>query len=313
MNSTAKITSEWSKVLSRLRLPIIAAPMFLISGPRLVVAACRAGIVGAFPTQYARTSEDLRTWLEEIQSGLASEGGGNHAPYAATIIVHPTNPRVDADVDLMCEFKVPIVIGSVGNAGRIVDRIHSYGGIVLTDIAKVSHARKAVESGVDGLILLCAGAGGHTGSLNPFGFVQAVRSFYAGPIGLAGSIGNGRAIRAAQALGADFAYMGTRFIAARESDACADYRTMIAEADADQVILTSSITGIPANWLAGSLKRLGYDDHQGTLPGDFDVGVHIKAWRDLWGAGHGVGTTSKVESVEEIVATLEGEYKNAGC
>ena len=312
MNSVTNSSSRWSEIVAGLRLPVIVAPMFLVSGPRLVVAAARSGLLGAFPTAYARSSEDLERWLDEIGRGIAETPAGARkpAPYAANLIVHPTNPRVDSDLDLICRYKVPVVVASVGNPARIVERVHDYGGVVLTDIARISHVEKAVASGVDGLILLCGGAGGHTGWINPFAFVTAVRERYDGPVILAGGISNGRGLHAAQALGADMAYMGTRFIATHESDAKDEYRQMVVDSSIDDVILTPAVTGLPANFLRGSLERLGYTDWHKPPPGDFNAQGNLKAWRDIWGAGHGVQSTHEVSSVEDIVAQLEAEYRS---
>jgi nitronate monooxygenase len=285
--------------------------MFLVSGPRLVIAAARSGLIGAFPTAYARTTRDLDHWLSEIQQELTegSPGGRKPAPYAANLIVHPTNPRVDADLDLVCRYRVPVVIASVGNPARIVERVHDYGGVVLTDIACIRHVEKALASGVDGLILLCGGAGGHTGWINPFAFVPAVREMYDGPVILAGSISTGRGIHAARALGADMAYIGTRFIATRESDASPGYRQMVVESTADDIVLTPAVSGLPANWLRGSLDRLGYRDVASHPIEQFSAESNLKAWRDVWGAGHGVGASRHVNSVEDVVAELEAEYR----
>ncbi|MFA5630605.1 MAG: nitronate monooxygenase [Porticoccaceae bacterium] len=306
----AEITSRFSQTMNELRLPAIVAPMFLVSGPRLVLAAAHAGVIGSFPTAYARTPEDLERWFLEIERGLVETPPGirKPAPYAANLIVHPTNPRVDADLDLICHHKVPIVIASVGNPARIVERVHDYGGVVLTDISRISHVEKALASGVDGLILLCGGAGGHTGWINPFAFVPAVRELYDGPVILAGSISSGRGIHAAQALGADMAYIGTRFIATYESDATDEYRQMIVDSTTDDIILTSAVSGLPANWLRGSLERLGYTDWNNPPPGSFSAESNFKAWRDIWGAGHGVGEVRTIAKVEDIVAELEAEY-----
>jgi nitronate monooxygenase len=302
---------RWQEIVDGLRLPVIVAPMFLVSGTRLVLASCRAGLIGSFPTAYARTPEDLQRWLAEIERGLdaARRSGEVPAPYAANLIVHPTNPRVDADLDLICAHRVPVVIASVGNPAKIVERVHDYGGVVLTDIARVSHAEKAIASGVDGLILLCAGAGGHTGWINPFAFVPAVREKFDGSIILAGSISDGRGIHAARALGADMAYVGTRFIATPESDATDEYRAMVIESVTDDIILSPAVSGLPANWLRGSLERLGYTDWKNAPPGKFSAESNFKAWRDIWGAGHGVGATRKIASTPEIVAELEADYR----
>lgn len=301
---------HWMKIVSGLRLPIIVAPMFLVSGPRLVTEACRQGLIGSFPAAYPRTSEDLRRWLQEIERGLENLPDGT-APYAVNLIVHATNPRLEADLDLICEHKVPIVIASMGNPERIVERVHAYGGIVLTDVARINHARRAIECGVDGLILLCGGAGGHTGWINPFAFVPAVRRFYDGPVILAGAISDGVALHAAKALGADLTYVGTRFIAVTESDASPQYREMVVASNADDIVLSSAVSGLPANWLKASLEGAGYTDFTAAKPVSFDFGENVKAWRDIWGAGHGVGAIKAVATVADVVAELEWEYRGA--
>ncbi|MET0656558.1 MAG: nitronate monooxygenase, partial [Steroidobacteraceae bacterium] len=295
------------KIIAELRLPAIAAPMFLVSGARLVVAACRAGIIGAFPTAYARTTQMLDDWLRTITTELANDAisGRPCAPWAANLIVHPTNSRVDADLDLLVKYRAPLVVASVGNPARIVERVHGYGGVVLSDIATLAHARKAADSGVDGLILLCGGAGGHTGALNPFAFVPAVRQFFDKPIILAGSISNGSSIRAALALGADLAYIGTRLIATLESDASDAYRDLVVASCADDIVLTSEVSGLPANWLRGSLDRLGLAGIQQQRSSSFSADANFKAWRDVWAAGHGVGATTHISAVADVVAELE--------
>jgi nitronate monooxygenase len=301
---------RWNEMVSGLRLPIVVAPMFLVSGPRLVVASGRHGLIGSFPTAYPRTLEELERWFQEIERGLAQQPATS-VPYAANLIVHPTNERMGAELDLICRYKVPIVIASVGNPARIVERVHEYGGVVLTDVARLDHARKAVDRGVDGLILLCAGAGGHTGWINPFAFVRAVRAFYDGPVILAGGIADGTSLHAAKVLGADLAYIGTRFIAAMESDAKPEYRQMIVDSNADDIVLTAAVSGLPANWLKKSLELRGYTDLDKTLAGSFSFSEKLKAWRDVWGAGHGVGSTPSTATVGEIVCQLEREYLQA--
>lgn len=311
MNSNS--SRRWSEIVADLRIPAIVAPMFLVSGPRLVIAACRAGVIGSFPTAYARTVEDLERWLQEINAALAAEANdGKVAPFAANLIVHPTNPRVDADLDLICRYRVPIVIASVGNPARIVERVHAYGGVVLTDVARVSHVAKAAASGVDGIILLCGGAGGHTGWINPFAFLPDARKVYPGPLILAGSISDGRAMRAAELLGAQLSYIGTRFIATAESDAKDEYRQMVLDSVADDIVLSDAVSGLPANWLRGSLRRLGYADDAKAPPGPFSAGDNFKAWRDIWAAGHGVGASTRVQTVAEVVDQLAGEYQSHG-
>jgi nitronate monooxygenase len=252
----------------------------------------------------------LDRWFEEIELGLAQQPAGS-APYAANLIVHPTNERMDAELDLICKHKVPIVIASVGNPARIVARVHDYGGVVLTDVARIDHARKAVDRGVDGLILLCAGAGGHTGWINPFSFLRAVRAFYDGPVILAGGIADGTSLHAARVLGADLAYMGTRFIATAESDAKPEYQQMIVDSTADDIVLTAAVSGLPANWLKKSLELRGYTDPNQTASGGFSFSEKLKAWKDVWGAGHGVGSTLSTATIQDIVLQLEGEYLQA--
>jgi nitronate monooxygenase len=302
--------NNFGEMIRGLRLPIVVAPMFLVSGPRLVVAACRHGLIGSFPTAYPRTLEELERWFQEIERGLVQLPAAS-APYAANLIVHPTNERMDSELDLICRHQVPIVIASVGNPARIVARVHDYGGVVLTDVARIDHARKAVDRGVDGLILLCAGAGGHTGWINPFAFVRAVRAFYDGPVILAGGIADGTSLHAAKVMGADLAYIGTRFIATAESDAKPDYQQMIIESTADDVVLTAAVSGLPANWLKRSLELTGYTDLNQAASGAFSFSEKLKAWRDVWGAGHGVGSTLSSATVEQIVLQLEREYRQA--
>jgi len=289
-----------------LAVPVIAAPMFLVSGPELMIACRRAGVIGSFPTVNARTPAILDAWLAQI----VAAGG---VQFAANLIVHQSNGRFAEDFDVVCRHRVPVAIASVGNPARVVDGVHAYGGIVLADVASLKHARRAAESGVDGLILLCAGAGGNTGWLNPFAFVAAVREFFDGPVVLAGGITEGRQIRAAEVLGADLAYIGTRFIAAPETMAADAYREMLVAANADDVVLTDAVTGIPANLLRPSLERVGFDieKERGKAAGGFNLLKEestMRAWRDIWSAGHGVGATKKIESVAEIVAALKAGY-----
>jgi nitronate monooxygenase len=300
-----------SEIFGDLRLPVVVAPMFLVSGQKLVIASCRQGLIGSFPVAYPRTIEELRSWFEEIEMALMKSGPGT-APYAANLIVHQSNERMDAELDLICEFKVPIVIASVGNPRPIVERVHAYGGIVWTDVGSLAHARKAADRGVDGLILLAAGAGGHTGWINPFAFVRSVREFYDGPVMLAGAIADGTGIYAARVLGATLAFMGTRFISADESDAQIASKEMVVRSEADDIVLTSAVSGLPGNWMKESLELSGYTDLQ-TIPrpGPFNFTEKKKAWKDVWGAGHGAGTTKTVSTVAEIVAELEREYREA--
>lgn len=292
---------------SKLTVPVIAGPMFLISGPELVIACSRAGVVGSFPTLNARTTAILDEWLARMTAETAGT-----APFAANLIVHHTNTRVEEDLDLLASHRVPLVISSVGNPSGVVAKVHAYGGVVLADVASIKHARRAAEAGVDGLILLCAGSGGNTGWLNPFAFVGAVREFFDGPVVLAGALTRGRFIHAAEQIGADLAYIGTSFIATHESMANDQYRDMLLASGADDVILTDEVTGIPANMLRQSLERAGFK--AGNKPDGFDLIKEIetlKAWRDIWSAGHGVGDVTAIESVGELVGRLKRDYDAA--
>ncbi len=294
----------------RLSLPLVAAPMFLISGPDLVLAACRNGIIGSFPTPNARTVADLDQWLDRITGGLSEKD----APWAANVVVHRSNSRLDEDLDLVTRYKAPLVITALGSPRAIVERVHDYGGLVFADVNSVPFACKAVEAGVDGLVLVAAGAGGHTGNMTGFSFVPAVRQFFDGPIILGGGITDGAGIRAAEVLGADFAYMGTRFIACDESLAAPEYRDMLVNSTVDDLILTRAITGVAANWLKPSIARAGYDlDAMERDPDiDFtDPQSGAKRWAQVWSAGHGVGLIDRTEPVASLVARLKAEYEEA--
>ncbi|WP_370154099.1 NAD(P)H-dependent flavin oxidoreductase [Ferrovibrio sp.] len=296
-----------ARFMSRLQLPVIAGPMFLISGPDLVIGCCNAGVVGSFPSLNARTTVLLDEWLTRI---AAETSGPNAAPYAVNMIVHPSNTRLEEDMMLVEKHKAPLVIASVGSPANIVARVHAYGGLVFSDVASLKHARRAAEVGVDGLILLCAGSGGNTGWLNPFAFVGAVREFFDGPIVLAGAISRGQYIHVAQEMGADMAYIGTSFIVTRESMANDKYRDMLLDANADDIILTAEITGIPANMLRQSLESAGLKTgkkHEGGFSLLREVEM-LKAWRDIWSAGHGVGDVRAIESVADLVRRLQADY-----
>ena len=296
----------------KLKLPLIAAPMFLVSGPDLVVAACQEGIVGSFPTPNARTPAILDEWLDDITSRMADVSDAG--PLAANLVVHPSNDRLEDDLALVAKYKVPLVITALGSPRKIVDRVHAYGGAVFADVNSVRFARKAAEAGVDGLVLVAAGAGGHTGNMTGFSFVPAVREFFDGTIVLGGGIGDGRAIRAAEVLGADLAYMGTRFIATNESLAHTDYRQMLVDSTVDDLILTNAVTGVHANWLRQSLISAGMDPN--ALEKDPDVDFAdpqsgMKRWANTWSAGHGVGVIDRVESVKSLVNRLKQEHQTA--
>ncbi len=304
-------------VRERLALPVVAAPMFLVSGPEIVIAACKAGVIGGFPSLNARSLEILDDWLQTITEALAptdaATDGGVPAPFAVNLIVHKTNLRADQDLELIKKYKAPIVITSVGHPGDIAEHVHGYGGIVFHDVINLRHARKAMEAGVDGIILVCAGAGGHAGVLNPFTFVPQVREFFDGTILLAGGISNGRAVRGAEVLGADLAYMGTRFIATKESMAEDAYKEMIVEAEAKDIVYTDKVSGINANFMIESLRRAGMAPGEQSQTPEIEIGDdEFKAWKQIWSAGQGVGEILDVPRVQELVARLKKEYDEAG-
>lgn len=298
-----------ARLRQRVKLPVIAGPMFLVSGPDLVIGCSKAGVVGSFPTLNARTVDVLDEWLARMTHELATPDA---APYAANLIVHPTNNRLKEDLALVVKHRAPVVIASVGNPGSVIAEVKAYGGLVLSDVASLKHARRAAEAGVDGLILLTGGAGGNTGWLNPFAFLTAVRGFFDGPVILAGAISNGRLIHVAEELGADFAYIGTNFIATKESLANDHYRQMLIDSTADDIVLTAEVTGIPANMLRKSLEGSGFKPaakHDGfNLLKEIET---LKAWRDIWSAGHGVGDIRNVESVHNLVARMSRDYRSA--
>lgn len=296
-------------IRARLRLPVIAAPMFLVSGPDLVIAACRAGVIGSFPTANCRTTDELERWFARI----VEETGEGAAPYAANLIVHRSNSRRDADLALVCRYRPELVITSVGSPAPVIDAIHDYGGSVLADVASMTHAEKALEAGADGLILLTAGAGGQTGWANPFAFVRGVRAMFDGPVVLAGGVADAQAVRAAEVLGCDLAYMGTRFIATAESMADQRYKQMIAEARLDDIKLTRAITGLETNMLIPSLVAAGLDPdnlpERGMVSIDKDINPdRPRRWKDVWSAGHSAQQVDDVPTVADLVERLAGDY-----
>lgn len=297
-----------ARLRDRLALPVIAAPMFIVSNPDLVIAQCRGGIVGSFPALNARPQEALDEWLTKIRAGVGD------APFAVNQIIHQSNLRLDQDLDVCLRHQVPIIITSLRAPGDVVKRVHEYGGLVLHDVISVRHAEKALAEGVDGLILVCAGAGGHAGTLSPFALVSEVRKFFTGPLALAGAIGNGRGILAARALGADFAYMGTRFIATCEANASQAYKDAIVAGNAADVVYTPYFTGVAGNYLKPSIVAAGLDPD--NLPArdksamDFGSGA-AKAWRDIWGVGQGIGAIDDVPSTLELIERLKAEYAAA--
>lgn len=304
-------------IKSRLALPVIAAPMFLVSGPELVIAASKAGVVGAFPTLNARPLEELEHWMARITRELSAfaTDGGRPAPWAANLIVHRSNARAADDLALVLKYRPEIVITALGSPSSVIEAVHGYGGLVFADVNSVAYARKAAATGVDGLVLVAAGAGGHTGPVTPFSFVPAVREFFHGAIVLGGGIVDGRGVRAAEILGADFAYIGTRFIATHESLASAAYKQMLIDANEEDIILTAHFTGVPAHYLRPSVVRAGLDPAALGVRAEkrFDSRIaggeaEIKAWRDIWSAGQGVRAIKSVLGVADLVAELKVQY-----
>lgn len=298
----------------RLSLPVIGAPMFIVSGPDLVIAQCKAGVVGSFPALNARPAEALDAWLTRIETELSAYAAENSerpvAPYAVNQIVHASNARLADDMATCARRRVPIVITSLRPPNEVVKAAHDWGGLVFHDVISVRHAEKAIEAGVDGLILVCAGAGGHAGQLNPFALVQEVRAFYDGPIILSGAIATGRAVLAAQAMGADLAYVGTRFIATAEANADYRYKQMLVESAASDIVYSSLFTGVLGNYLRPSIAAAGLDPD--ALPeadkSKMDFGAAAKAWRDIWGAGQGLGAIADAPPVAELVAEMTRDY-----
>jgi nitronate monooxygenase len=310
--------SQKATFINNLSLPAIAAPMFLISGPKLVIECCKNGIVGTFPALNQRTSEGFEEWLIEIKNELANweqETGKKAAPFGVNLIVHPTNPRLEADVKLCMKHKVPLVITSLGAVSMVIDAIHSYGGLVFHDVIKKRHAEKAAGAGVDGLILVAAGAGGHAGTINPMSLVAEVKKFFDKTVVLSGCISTGRDIASAMQMGADVAYIGTRFINADESKAPEEYKQMIIEAGASDVTYTAAISGVHANFLAASLKAAGLTEEDLKKDTKIDFGKELdteaKAWKTIWSAGQGVTTIEKTMPVAELVEELKTEFKSA--
>jgi nitronate monooxygenase len=305
----------------RLRIPLIGAPMFLVSHPGLVIEQCKAGIVGAFPALNARPQEALDDWLRQMKDALA-EFTSEHpdepvAPYAVNQIVHHSNPRLLKDLETCVKHEVPIIITSLRPPGDVVDAVHSYGGLVFHDVISVRHARKAIDQGVDGVIAVCAGAGGHAGPLSPFALVKEIRREFDGAVILSGAMSSGADILAAQAMGADLAYIGTRFIATEEANAQQGYKDMIVDCDAADIVYTSLFSGVLGNYLKPSVAQAGYDPE--NLPDgdkaamDFSKTEKIdaKAWRDIWSAGQGVGGIRDILPTRDLVLRMEQEYNDA--
>jgi nitronate monooxygenase len=305
----------------RLRLPIIASPLFIVSGPDLVIAQCKAGIVGSFPSLNARPLSQLDEWLARITEELAAWDKAHpeapSAPFAVNQIVHKTNNRLEADVELCGKYKAPLVITSLGARIDVNDAVHAWGGLVMHDVINSAFARKAVEKGADGLIPVASGAGGHAGRLSPFALIQELREWFEGPIALSGAIANGAAVLAAQAMGADLAYMGSAFIATTEANAVEGYKQMIVESGAEDIVYSNLFTGVHGNYLRPSIVNAGLDPD--NLPQadpskmNFASGGNqdAKAWRDIWGCGQGIGAVKAVESVADRVDRLAAEYEAA--
>ncbi|WP_291864837.1 nitronate monooxygenase [Bradyrhizobium sp.] len=318
-------TDPLARFRGRLRLPLIAAPMFLVSGVDLVTAACRNGVIGSFPTVNCRSPEQLDDWLGEIEQRLqrqSDESGKPAAPICPNLIVHRSNARLEADLQVLLRHTPEIVITSVGSPAPVLAALHDAGALVFADVASLRHAERAVASGADGLVLLTAGAGGQTGWLNPFVFVRAVRAFFDGPIVLAGGIGDGHALRAAQALGCDLAYMGTKFIATTESMADPRYKAMLVASSADDILLTTAFTGLQTNMLRPSIAAAGLDPDDLPRRGAIDIGKDIDIgardnrparWRDIWSAGHSTSGVTGVLSVDDLVARTMAEYRAAAA
>ena len=304
----------------RLLLPLVAAPMFLASGPELVLACCRAGIVGSFPAKNRRTLDGLDEWLTVIGEGIASPGRRAPAPFAVNLIVHRSNDVVEGELDLCVRHQVPIVITSLGAVSELVDRVHAYGGLVFHDVINLRHAGKAIDAGVDGLIAVAAGAGGHTGRASPFALVNEIRQVFDGTLLLSGAMATGVDIAAAQMMGADLAYLGTRFIGTRECRAQDGYKEMIVESSLSDIVETDRVSGVNASFLAPSLAEAGLHTDGVSVP-DVEIASELadaldeqgekRAWRDIWSAGQGVGSIKDLPGVDELVSRLEAEYYDA--
>ncbi|MEI7932977.1 MAG: nitronate monooxygenase family protein [Alphaproteobacteria bacterium] len=305
----------------RLRIPVIASPLFIISNPDLVIAQCKAGIVGSFPALNARPVSQLDEWLAQITEELAAWDRQNpdrpSAPFAINQIVHKTNNRLEQDVALAAKYKVPLTITSLGAREDVNQAMHAHGGIVLHDVINSRFARKAIEKGADGLIPVAAGAGGHAGGLSPFALIQELREWFDGPLALSGAIANGRAILAAQAMGADLAYIGSAFIATREANALQAYKEMIVASSGDDIVYSNLFTGVHGNYLRPSIERAGLDpDHLPQAdPSKMNFGsggnTEVKAWKDIWGCGQGIGAIKTIQSAGELVDQLAREYEAA--
>jgi nitronate monooxygenase len=299
-----------------LALPLIVAPMFLVSGIDLVAAACRSGAIGAFPSVNARTPDILDQWLQDLTTRLREAKGAGHtpAPWAVNLVVHSTNKRLAPDLELCVKYRAPLIITALGGPRAVIDTVHAYGGLVFADVNSPAFARKAADAGVDGLVLVCSGAGGHTGQMTAPAFVASVRSFFDGIIVVAGGLTSGGHLRAAQAMGADLGYMGTSFIATEESLAQVPYKQMVVDSGFRDIICTNAITGAFANKLRPSLVAAGLDPDNLKPRGKFDLTTaddDVKAWRDLWSAGHGVGQVVAIRKTAQAIADIARDYDRA--
>ena len=309
-----------TSITSQTTLPVIAAPMFLVSGVDLVLAACKSGVIGSYPVLNERTSEGAEEWMKQITSGLnAAREADPHAriaPWSVNLITHRTNPRLQADLDLVVKYKCPLVITSLGSPSPAVEAVHSYGGLVVSDVITPAFAKKAAQTGIDGLVLVCAGAGGHAGMLSPFAFIQAVREFWDGMLIYSGAISNGRQVRTAQIMGADLVYMGTSFIATTESMADAEFKQMLIDSTLEDLVYTNAFSGAWANMLKPSIVNAGLDPDK-LIPKDkIDLRSlqqeksqeEKKAWKEIWSAGQGVGAIKDIPGVAGLIARLRSEY-----
>lgn len=304
--------------MNKLSLPLIASPMFLISNPKMVIECCKAGIIGTFPALNQRTSAGFEEWLVEIKSELEKfeqETGKKAAPFGVNLIVHPTNPRVMEDLKIIVKHKVPLVITSLGAVSDLVNAVHSYGGLVYHDVIKKRHAQKAAEAGVDGLILVSGGAGGHAGTLNPMAFVNEIKTFFNKTIILSGCITNGSDVAAALAMGADYAYAGTVFINTTEAAPFPGYQEMIIESEAQDIVYTAAVSGVNASFMKKSLEKNGITEEYWSKTKQINFGEELdseaKAWKTVWSAGQGVGAITEVLSVKELVEKMKSEFKES--
>lgn len=310
--------SKIPAVLQNLVLPVIGSPLFIISNPKLVIAQCKAGIVGSMPALNARPAEQLDDWLAEITEELAAHNKANPdapaAPFAINQIVHKSNDRLERDMEVCAKYKVPVVITSLGAREDVSQAVHSWGGVVLHDVINNKFAHKAIEKGADGLIAVAAGAGGHAGTKSPFALIQEIRQWFDGPLALSGSMATGGAVLAAQAMGADFAYMGSLFIATDEARADAAYKQAIVDCNSDDVIYSNLFTGVHGNYLAPSIRAAGLDPDNLPVsdPSTMNFGSgRTKAWKDIWGCGQGIGVIDRVQPAADVVARLKQEYQAA--